>query len=343
MKSTTKTSVDNATIQKIMEKHFGAVQVTKVTELTEGMFNAIYVIDYTDGGEASTVVMKTGIKRGTYVLSYEKDLIKAELQVYDLLESTIIPTAKVYARDFDHDIIDCDFFIMEYLTGDNWGHLERQGQITPENKEILVAEVARYTAAMHQIKGPWYGYLKDEAFYQHPTWKEAFRGMVQMMIDDGKAQGLDLPYDEMLELYEPYWDLLDDIQEPSLIHFDMWTKNIMLKKGDDGLYHIDAIVDLERGFYGDPCADFIASNTIVGDVSASKTFMDNYSSVSGKEFSFTQRDRVRLAMYFVYLTIVGGVEAYRQVDERGRQESVARCRGGLQMFARKLKEEAAKL
>ncbi len=341
MKSTTKTVVSDETIQKIMEKHFGDVQVQKVTELTEGWFNAIFVIDYTRDGEACSVVMKTGVERGKYVLSYEKDLLKAELEVYDLLKDTIIPTAKIYARDFSHELIDCDFFMMERLTGDNWSRLA--DQITPENKDILVAEIARYTAALHQIKGPWYGYLKHDAFYQHPSWKEAFRGMVQMMIDDGKEQGLDLPYDEMLEIFAPYWDLLDDVQEPCLVNFDMWTKNIMLKMGDDGLYHIDAIIDLERCFYGDPCADFISSNTIVGDVSSCQTFMDNYSRISGREFTFTQRDRVRQKMYFVYLLIMGGVEAYRQVDEKGKQEAVARCRGGLQFFAKQLQEEAAKL
>lgn len=341
MNSTTKTQVDRATIEKVMHKHFGDVQVQNVTELTEGWFNAIFVIDYRKDNEDFSVVMKTGVKTGTYVLSYEKNLVKAELEVYDLLADTIIPTAKIYARDFDHDLIDCDFFIMERMMGDNWGHLA--DQISPENRDILIAEIAQYTATLHQIKGPWYGYLKENPFYQHSSWKDAFRGIIQMTIDDSKEQGLDLPYDDILETLAPYWDLLDDIQEPCLVHFDMWTKNIMLKQGEDGLYHIDAIVDLERCFYGDPYADFISSNTIVGDVSSCQIFMDNYSKISGKHFAFTQKDRVRQLMYFTYLILLGGAESYRQLDEAGKQEAVARCRGGLQVFAQQLKEAAAKL
>ena len=44
MNSTTKTVLTRDTIEKIMEKHFGDVQVQNVTELTEGWFNAIYVV-----------------------------------------------------------------------------------------------------------------------------------------------------------------------------------------------------------------------------------------------------------------------------------------------------------
>lgn len=341
MNSTTKTILSKEIIQKIMEKHFGDVQVQNVSELTEGWFNAIYIVDYTKDGEAFSVVLKTGVEEGKYVLSYEKDLVRAELQVYDLLKGTIIPTAEILAKDFSWDLINCDYFIMERMMGDNWGRLT--DQLIPENKDILVAELAQYTAALHQIKGPWYGYLKNDTFYQHPTWKDAFRGMIQMLMDDGKEQKLDLPYDELLEILEPYWYLLDDIKEPCLVNFDMWTKNIMLKKEEDGFYHIDAIIDLERAFYGDPYADFLSSNTVVGDVSTCQIFMDNYSKINGREFTFTNRDRVRLIMYFIYIIMMMGVEDYRKTDEQAKAEALKECREGLKFFAKRLKEAAEAL
>lgn len=338
MNSTTKTRLDQKIIQKIMAKHFGAVTVTDAEELTEGMFNAIYVVHYEKEGQSAAVVLKTGVETGKYVLSYEKEMIKAELTVYDLLKDTIIPTAQILARDFGHDLINCDYFIMEYMTGDNWGHLEKL--ITPENKDILVAELAQYTAALHQVKGDWFGYVKNDTFYQYPTWKSAFQGMVQMMIEDGKEQNLDLPYEEFLNTLAPYWYLLDDITEPCLVNFDMWKKNIMLKLNEDGLYHIDAIIDLERAFYGDPYADFISSNTIVGDVSTCQTFMDHYSKISGTPFHFSDRDRVRLVMYFIYLILMGGVEVYRKADAQAKADSLKGCREGLAFFKQKLQKAA---
>lgn len=341
MNSTTKTVLTRDTIEKIMEKHFGDVQVQNVTELTEGWFNAIYVVDYTKDGQSVSVVLKTGVEEGKYVLSYEKDMARAELAVYDMLEGTIIPTAKILARDLSRELIRCDYFIMERMTGDNWGHLN--GKLTPENRELLVAELARYTAALHQIKSPWYGYIKDDHAYQYASWREAFQGFIKMAVSDGREQGLQLPYDELLEALEPCWFLLDNIKEACLVNFDMWTKNIMLKKQEDGLYHIDAIIDLERGFYGDPYADFISSNTVVGDVSTCQNFMKNYSSVSGKEFLYTDRDRARLVMYNIYLTLLLGVEVYRKTSEQEKEQALESCRSMLVSLFGQLKEAVGKL
>ena len=321
MKSTTKTVLTKETIQKIMEKHFGDVKVLSVTELTEGWFNAIYVVIYATANNECTVVLKTGVEDGKYILTYEKEIMKTELEVYDLLASGIIPTPTILARDFSHELTDCNYFIMEYMTGDNWGHLD--AQITPENKEILIAELAQYTAALHQNKGNWYGYLKDDAYYQHPTWREAFKGMVQMQIDDANAAGIETPFQRIIETFEPLWYLLDEITEPSLVNFDMWTKNIMLKQGEDGLYHIDAILDFERCFYGDAKAEFISSNTVVGDVCNSPVFQENYSKISGKAFTFDYHDKVRQLMYLVYLMMLGCVEIYRSDDSKVRAHQLA--------------------
>ena len=322
MKSTTKTVLTKETIQKIMEKHFGDVKVQSVTELTEGWFNAIYVVTYATADNECTVVLKTGVEDGKYILTYEKDIMKTELEIYDLLASGIIPTPTILARDFSHELTNCNYFIMEYMTGDNWGHLD--AQITPENKEILIAELAQYTATLHQNKGNWYGYLKDDAYYQNTTWREAFQGMVQMQVDDANAAGIETPFRQVLESFEPLWYLLDEITEPSLVNFDMWTKNIMLKQGEDGLYHIDAILDFERCFYGDAKADFISSNTIVGDVCNSLIFRENYSKISGNEFTFDLHDKVRQLMYFVYLLMLGCVEIYRSDDSKVRTQQLVR-------------------
>lgn len=92
----------------------------------------------------------------------------------------------------------------------------------------------------------------------------------------------------------------------------------------DGEYYIDGIIDHERAFFGDPYAEFISSATICGDVRQSPTFMDNYSLISGKPFTFTRNDQIRLYMYAVYVTLLMGVEVYRY-NEGDTQERLAYC------------------
>ena len=98
----------------------------------------------------------------------------------------------------------------------------------------------------------------------------------------------------------------------------------MLKQGEDGLYHIDAILDFERCFYGDAKAEFISSNTVVGDVCNSPVFQENYSKISGKEFTFDYHDKVRQLMYLIYLMMLGCVEIYRSDDPETRAQQLAR-------------------
>lgn len=315
MKSNTKSILSRETIERIVRENFGGDTVVEsITELTEGWFNSNYILSFAGNGAGGykELVLKTGVQGSKYVLTYEQNIMHTELHVYDLLADTIVPTPKIVARDLSKSLVDFDYFFMEKLTGDNWGHLE--DKITPENHNTLLAEVAQYTAAFHKIKGSYFGYIRDDESFHYPTWRSAFQGMVNLQVKDGRRDGVKLPYDELLEAFEPVWDLLSEVEEPCLVNFDMWKKNIMLaeRKGE---YYIDGIIDHERAFYGDPYADFIASNTICGDVEKSDIFKKNYSLISGKPFTYTRNDRLRRCMYQSYLFMLVGVEVYRYDDE----------------------------
>lgn len=328
MNSNTKTILSRETIQDIMRKHFGQDRVVDtIDEITEGWFNAIYMVAFTgpDGADRTEVVLKTGVQESTYVLTYEQDLMWSEVEVYGLLQDTIIPTPRILAKDFTRTLVDCNYFIMEKLQGDNWGHLE--DKISPDNEQKLIAEVARYTAALHQVQGSYYGYVKQDPALHFPTWHIAFQSMVNTLIADGRKNGVALPYDEVLSAYEPLWVLLDEITQPCLVNFDMWKKNIMLVERD-GEYVIDGIVDHERGFFGDPYADFIASATICGSVEDSTVFQENYSLISGKPFTYTHHDKIRMYMYNIYLYLLVGTEEYRY-DEQDTRDMLVMCRGKL--------------
>ncbi|GEM_PF-384449 len=319
MLSNTKSILSRETIEMIVRENFGKdVVVEDITELTEGWFNAIYVLSFAGQGILgyTELVLKTGVQSSKYVLSYEQDIMRAEILVYSLLEDTIVPIPKIITKDFSKLLVDFDYCFMEKLQGNNWMKLD--DQITPENKEKLIAELARYTAALHNVKGDFFGYLKEDKKFQFPNWSSAFKGMMNSIIQDGREQGLDLPYDAIMSAFEPLWEILNEVTVPSLVNFDMWSKNIMLAE-KEGEYYIDAMIDHERAFFGDPYAEFIYSATICGDILNSQTFMENYSLISGKPFTFTRNDRIRLYMYNLYLTLLMGVEVYRYSEEDKKQ------------------------
>ena len=311
MISMTKTLIPNDKIEELVHKNFGdnAVLIS-AEELTDGLFNACYIITLYDC-EYNKLVLKTGIADGKYVLTYEQGLMRTEVDVYSMLEHTDIPAPRVIAVDYSRELINCDYFFMEYLSGETWGKLMRKGLITTENIRTLHRELGRNTARLHNIKGDFFGYIRNDKFYRHPTWREAFRAMIDSLIQDGRRDGVDLPYSEVYDTFEPLWVLLDEITEPSLVHYDMWSKNIMLIERN-GQYTIDGIIDLERCFYGDPVAEYISTATIVGNIEQAEDFISGHNEIS--EFRFNKNDKIRLIMYQVYMGLLGGIEIYRYPD-----------------------------
>ncbi|TCN20500.1 phosphotransferase [Mesobacillus foraminis] len=315
MNSNTKSHFPRETIEMIIRENFGKdIAVDTITELTDGWFNAVYILSFVGQGVRGfkEVVIKTGVQESKYVLSYEKNIMHAEILVYSLLQDTIVPVPKILVHDFSKSLVDCDYFIMEKLQGENWMKVDEK--ITPENKEKLIADIARYTAALHNIKGGYFGYIRNDKEFQFSDWRSAFQNMVHIAIRDGRKGGVDLPYDSILEAFEPLWEILNEVKEPCLVNFDIWKMNIMLAE-KDGEYYIDGIIDHERAFYGDPYAEFISLQNICGDVEHNNVFKENYSLLSGKPFTFTRNNKLRFYMYKIYLSLLMGVEVYRYNEE----------------------------
>lgn len=314
MQSNTKSVVSDDILSKILIQHFGAqVQLEKSEELTDGWFNAIFVLYFKGNGVLGhkQLILKTGLEDNKYVLSYEKDLMKTELEVYELLSKKGIPIPTILVKDFSKKLVNFNYFIMEKLEGAHWDKCSPY--IIAHNFDALIAEHAKYTATMHQIKGPYFGYIKDDTSFHFNTWRDAFHNMMHLLIEDGIRDNIDLPYDDILHALMPIWTLLDDIKEPSLVNFDMWKPNIMLKN-NKGIYEIEAYIDHERAFYGDPYADFIALQSIIGDVSQNNLYQESYSAISGKSFNFDVHAQLRHIMYDIYLLLIMGIEIYRFDD-----------------------------
>ncbi|MFD0660330.1 phosphotransferase family protein [Thermocatellispora tengchongensis] len=107
---------------------------------------------------------------------------------------------------------------------------------------------------------------------------------------------------------------------PSLVHFDIWPGNVFLTFGD-GPPRIQAIIDHERSFWGDPLADFVTP-TIFGELDETDDLVTGYREAGGT-VELTPSARTRLALYRAYLYLILLVEnGPRQYPE----ESYARVR-----------------
>lgn len=308
MHSKTKNTLSQEHIQEIVHANFGKEAILESSnEMAGGLFNSVYDLRFTAPVEGHIeMVLKVGVKPDTYVLTYEKDIMQTEAFVYQLLAKNGVPVPRIIKYDNNRTLIDCDYFFMEKLQGSTWASARKT--LSPANARQLQYALGRYTAAIHSIKGDYFGYIKEDERYHFSTWRQAFHSFIEDIIADGRKGKIDLPYENILKAFEKYWPLLDLVKEPSLVNYDMWDKNIMLIE-KDGQYVIDGIIDHERAFFGDPIAEFLSTVTICGELEKAKDFIKGYKEI--RPFIFEKEEQIRFWMYQVYMGLLIGVEVYR--------------------------------
>lgn len=298
-------------IKELAVANFGeGIREISVLEKKGGMFNSAYEVSFYLGNtsELEEFVLKVAVAPETELLTYEKDIMRAEVKVYLMLQGMDIPTPEIIKYDFSRTLLPCDYFFMTKLQGTSWNMLKKE--ISPENRKRLMEELGRYTAMIHSIHGNRFGYIKEEEGFLYPAWSEAFESMVNHLIADGIDRKIKLPYGKILAAVEGRKNILDEIETAQLVDFDLWAGNIFLLETEQG-YEIEGIIDFERAFYGDPYADFVSSVLLYKDVEKETAFLEGYKRQSGRELTFTSNDRVRLKLYRIYLNMIMVIETYR--------------------------------
>ncbi|MBK1809982.1 aminoglycoside phosphotransferase family protein [Clostridium sp. YIM B02505] len=306
MKSKTKSTLTKEKIVQLVKLNFGeGIEIGEIKELEGGMFNSAYLIGFNN----KDVVLKVSSSPEAKLLSYEKDLMRTEVEVYKLIEEqTKVPTPKVLSYDFSKSEIDSDYFFMSALNGETMKSIRKK--LTIENLNIIKEELGDYFAQIHMIKGNYFGYFTENKKLQFNNWKDAFFHMVQMILNDGKKHKVKLPYDRINKALKSNEHYLGSIKVPSLVDYDLWAGNVFLIK-KDGYYHVEGIVDFERAFWGDPYADFPTAIMILKDIQEEPVFWESYTKTAGIDKKLTKEDFVRITMYELYIGLIMSVETYR--------------------------------
>ena len=274
MQSKTKFNISDEQVRAIFSAA-GLGEATEITALSDGWYNNVLTV--TVGGER--YVLKVAPHPDVAVLTYEDSIMVKELRYYALLrEKTDVLTPKIVFEDFTRQIIPCDYFIMEFLPGTRLD----KARLSSDDKAKADKTILDILAQFHSIRGEGFGYEQNGL---EPNWYQAFRKMVQNMIDDcarfGKSCSLGK---KLLGYIERHRAILEDV--PSvLVNFDLHSGNIMLSDGKL------AIFDLERCFWGDRTGDYI---------------MRGFK----PQADFTKEERIRFYLLTAYLAVMMYTEKY---------------------------------
>lgn len=293
MVSKTKCKLDEKTIQKMFESA-GISPVSEIYELGAGEFNAVYQVkadkDY---------VLKIAPSQSTPVLTYEKDMIKAEVYWYDQIrENTSIKVPDVYYTDFSGKIIPNDWFIMEKLDG-------RQKNEVKLDPEPVKQKTAQMLAAIHKIKNDKYGYIQNGLY---DNWYDALTSIIKNLLYDAQRVGRKSKNGaKLLKYAEKYKSVLQNVP-CCMVNYDLWDPNVICKKnGDDVEFQW---IDPERSFWGDRVFDFLCLENPAASIKNKMKSVEYYNQVADEPLIINKEVEIRFAFALGLLALIQEVEKY---------------------------------
>ncbi|MNO18383.1 Phosphotransferase enzyme family protein [compost metagenome] len=292
MESFTKVKLDDQQLRALAASTFGAdTDIISSRELTGGFFNTAYDLELSDG---RSVILKVAPAGETETLSYEKDIMRAEVEALRLVQAAgSVPAPVVYGFDESLKLIPSPFFFMEKVEGDPYN--EVKDSLPDEVRVSIERELGHYQRLINEIMGDRFGLFGESADTAARTWRETFTAMIHNVLDDGQRLGAVLPasYDEIKESLHKYLPALEEVTEPRLIHWDLWNGNIFVK---DGV--IVSIIDWERALWGDVLMEYYFRH-----FENSPAFFEGY----GTTFD-SPNERLRIRLYDLYLDLILVIE-----------------------------------
>jgi fructosamine-3-kinase len=305
MDSRTKFRLERAQIEALVRQSLGTgMKVESVRELTEGMFNASYALELEGHPPA---VLKVAPPPSVPLLTYEQAIMRTEVELYDRVRrETSCPVPRVLARDFSRSIIPSDCFFMEMLQGSSLYKAKRQ--FSKDELSRLRLELGELVGKLRAIRGDFFGYLQPETRTRAATWRESFLLMVTRLVEDAERFSVRLPRPsrDLLALFEARAGALDAVTQPGLVHFDLWEGNVFVRRVE-GVPRIEAIIDGERAFWGDPDAELV-SVALFGDIEKEADVLRGYEAATGMTLPLTDNFRERQELYRTYLYLIMIIE-----------------------------------
>ena len=299
MNSITKTSVSNEKIIQVVKKAFGENTIINVIkELKEGYINSAYLLTIQGNQQ---IVLKVSPIKDVKVMRYEHSIMRNEVYALSKISSIgDVPAPKVLYYDCDRDIIENEYFFMEFVQGSPLNNI--YDELSEQQRNSISSELGYYVKQITGIKSEFFGDISKKN-KQFKTWSEAFLFMIKELLDDARDNKVKLNYDynEIYEMIEMHSDVLNLVEEASLVHKDLWKGNIFV---DSQSAKITGILDCERAIYGDALLEPVCA-FLLHDTDFMNSFMGR---------SYLKNDeKLRSILYRIYLSLIMVIEySFRQ-------------------------------
>ena len=238
-------------INVLCEAHFSSLPIY-VQQFETGKFNTSYRLDF---DHRPSVILRVAPPTNALLFQHEIGLLKREHSVQQRLNRLSEKFPVNLAADFSRKLIDRDYVFQNVVPGELWSLM--QHELTGEQNEQLWWELASIVKRIHQLENDQFGFPQPRM--QHQYWGDAMIEWIAGMVKDLEKYRINCEgAKELLEKVTIGRCYLDDVTTPTLVHGDLWPKNILVQRSE-GQVEISGVLDAERAFWGEPAAEWIFS------------------------------------------------------------------------------------
>ena len=232
--SVTESDISWQLLRQIVQGWAGSsADLAQVKPLFGGCVNTTLQLSLADG---QNVVLKISPHRVNH--SY-----RDEVHQLSLLRGLGIPVPDVYqcvvgTLDFPHS-----YLLMQFVDGTDWAKAKHS--CTPEQFEHLQHELAAIVAKMHSVTGDRFGRVHADGHLLADSWAAFYADLYQPIFDAVKSSPL-VPVKTRKHLAKIHHKLeawLAHSDPPRLVHWDLWSGNLLAKLNGDGHWHVAAVLD----------------------------------------------------------------------------------------------------
>jgi fructosamine-3-kinase len=210
-------------------------------------------VDALDGGSISTTLLlhtKAGDKAVLKLSQHRVDTnYQREAHQLNILRNLGIPTPRVYSWKTGTLEDPHSYLLMEHMSGVDLSHARQQG--SGDDYDALQRQLADIVATMHSVTGANYCRLLPDELREstgakrHDRWPAFFREVYDPIWHEAsKMPVLPLKCRRTIgRIHERLDKLLAHDDVPRLVHWDIWSSNILAAPDDTGRWRITALLD----------------------------------------------------------------------------------------------------
>ena len=255
---TSETALNHEQIALLCQRGFGSsFQIESIRELGGGTLNTVYLITSDD---QQKVVLRVAPRQTASTYWEEALLMRREHAMQPYFSPIAVLMPRTLTADFTHQLIDRDYMFQSFIEGERWDNVMEE--LTDEENFRLWEHFGNILRQIHTVQGEAFGLPLPGLLY--PTWSQFVLERLERTLRTAREDRLDIPHlSSLLEFIRSHPQPLDEIQNPRLLHGDLWSFNILISRGEKGP-PIVGILDADRAWWGDPMADwtmFILAHT----------------------------------------------------------------------------------